>query len=407
VEHSGFFLNLILVLLFARLFGELANRMQVPALMGEMLAGILLGPSLLGWVTPGPLLETVAQFGLILLLFEVGLETDLGRLKQSGGKAVVVAIGGFIMPFVAGFALAYWVLDIPMLVSLFIGGTLTATSIGVTVGVLRDLRRQHSHEAHIVLGAAVFDDVLGVVLLAILFEFSLHQSVDWVNASKVLMFIIIFVALAPVVAKMFAVMARRFHAISRTPGFIPTMMVSLVLGFALLAHVVGAPELIGGFAAGLALSRRFFLPFGIALHKSDGEFVDRIGTEMKPIIQLFTPVFFATVGLSLNLGEVEWSSGWVWQALLLFILLAMLSKFGGAVLIRDSWAIRGAVGLAMIPRAEVGLVFAELGKSSGIFSEDIYTVMLLTIVATTVLPPFMLKAYYRRYFPPPEASESR
>jgi len=400
VEHSGFFLNLILVLVFARLLGELANRMQVPALMGEMLAGILLGPSLLGWVDPGPLLQTVAEFGLILLLFEVGLETDLGRLKQSGGRAVIVAIGGFVMPFVAGFALSYWYLDLPLLVSLFVGGTLTATSIGVTVGVLRGLHRQHSYEAHIVLGAAVFDDVLGVLLLAVLFEFSAHQSIDWINASKVFLFIMIFVALAPLVAKMFAVMARRFHAVSSMPGFIPTMIVSLVLGFALLAHLVGAPELIGGFAAGLALSRRFFLPFGIALHKSDGEFVDRIGVEMKPIIQLFTPVFFATVGLNLDLGEVDWGSGWVWQASLFFILLAMASKFGGAVLIRDDWVTRGAVGLAMIPRAEVGLVFAELGKSSGIFSEDVYTVMLLTIVATTILPPFMLKAFYGRYFPP-------
>jgi len=185
-------------------------------------------------------------------------------------------------------------------------------------------------------------------------------------------------------------------AVSQIPGMIPTTIVSLVLVFALLAQLLGAPELIGGFAAGLALSRRFFLPFGVALHESDSHFVERIDDEMKPIIQLFTPVFFVMVGLSLHLGEIDWGSPTVWWMSAAFIMIAMISKLAGALLIKEPWATRWMIGIAMIPRAEVGLIFAELGKSAGVFSQEIYAVMLLTIAVTTVAPPFMLRAYFRR-----------
>jgi Na+:H+ antiporter len=395
-HHTVFFLNLILVLLGARILGEGAARLGFPAMIGEMAAGVLLGSSVLGWVDPGPVLKIIAEFGLILLLFEVGLETDISRLVTAGTKATIVAVGGFVAPFALGAAFAYWLLDLPSLVSMFIGGTLTATSIGVTIRVLRDLKQQHSHTANIVLGAAVLDDVLGVVLLAVLFEFSRSGTVNLLNAGQVFLFIAIFLLLAPIAAKLTAVVVRRFSAGSRIPGMIPTTIVSLVLVFALLSQLLGAPEIIGGFAAGLALSRRFFLPFGVALHESDGHFVARIDDEMKPIIQLFTPVFFVMVGLNLHLHEVDWGSAEVWWMAAAFIAIAMISKLAGALIIREPWRTRWAVGMAMIPRAEVGLIFAELGKIAGVFSQEIYAVMLLTIAVTTMAPPFMLKALYRQ-----------
>jgi Kef-type K+ transport system membrane component KefB len=395
-HHSPFFLNLILVLLGARILGEASARFGIPAIIGEMAAGVLLGSSVLGWVDPGPVLKIMAEFGLILLLFEVGLETDLNRLTTSGAKAVTVAMGGFIAPFVLGAGFTYWLLDQPSLVSMFIGGTLTATSIGVTIRVLRDLKQQHSHTANIVLGAAVLDDVLGVVLLAVLFEFATKGTVSLVNAGQVFLFIAIFLLLAPTAAKLTAVVVRRFNTTSLIPGMIPTTIVSLVLVFALLSQLLGAPEIIGGFAAGLALSRRFFLPFGVALHESDSHFVERIEDEMKPIIQLFTPVFFVMVGLNLHLHEVDWGSSRIWWMTAAFIAIAMVSKLVGAMLIRETWHNRWAIGIAMIPRAEVGLIFAELGKQAGVFSQDIYAVMLLTIAITTLAPPFMLRAIYRQ-----------
>lgn len=397
MEASAFFLSLVLILVAARIFGEIAAWLKVPPVMGEMLAGIILGPSLLGWVEVNEIIQTLAEIGLILLLFEVGLETDVSRLANRGQKAGVVALGGFVAPFAGGFLLAYMVFDLSLLLSLFIGGTLTATSIGVTVRVLRDLNRQHSPEAQVVLGAAVLDDILGVVLLALLYEFSVYGGISLTNASKVLVFIAIFMLLAPVVAKIMAETIGHYGARSQISGLIPTTIVSLVLFFAWLAHVVGAPALLGGFAAGLALSRRFFLPFGVALFQSGGKFVHRINESMRPIIQLFTPIFFVTVGLSLNLQAVDWGSSSVILLSVVFIAVAMLSKLVGAMMIKEPMHFRCVVGLAMIPRAEVGLIFAELGRASGVFDNNIYAVMIITIAATTILPPFMLKWYYGRY----------
>ena len=198
------------------------------------------------------------------MLFEVGLETDVKRLVRTGMQSIVVAFAGFVLPLLFGFSLAYWVFDLPLLVSLFIGGTLTATSIGITVRVLADLKRQHSKEGQIVLGAAVLDDVMGVVLLALLYEYSIGGGVSLVNTGKVLIFVAAFFVLAPAAAKLMSVVIKRFDTSSEIPGLIPTTIVSLVLFFAWLAHVIGAPELLGGFAAGLALSRRFFLPLDVS-----------------------------------------------------------------------------------------------------------------------------------------------
>jgi len=396
-EANEFFLTLLLILLFARLFGELAAWLKVPSVMGEMLAGIVLGPSLLGWVEPTRIVQTLAEIGLILLLFEVGLETDLGRLAGAGRKASIVAVGGFVAPFAFGFAASLWMFDLPLMVALFVGGTLTATSIGVTVRVLKDLNRQKAPEAQVVLGAAVLDDILGVVLLAMLYEFSLGGGINLVNASKVLIFIAIFMVLAPIVAKIMARILGHYDQISKLEGVIPTTIVSLVLFFAWVAHAVGAPALLGGFTAGLALSRRFFLPFGVALLRENHDFVHRIEHVMKPIIHLFTPIFFVAVGLSLNLREVDWSSSTtLWMSAVL-IVVAVLSKLGGALFIREPLPFRMAVGIAMIPRAEVGLIFAELGRVSGVFDNDLYAVLIITIAVTTILPPFMLKWFYARF----------
>ena len=396
MEAHDFFLTLLIILLTARIFAELATRLQAPSVIGELFAGVVLGPSLLGWIEPTEAIRLMAGIGIILLLFEVGLETDVKRLVSTGMESIVVALAGFILPFLFGFGLAYGLFELPLLVSLFVGGTLTATSIGITVRVLSDLKRQHSKEGQIVLGAAVLDDVMGVVLLALLYEYSIGGGVSLVNTGKVLIFIAAFFVLAPVAAKLMSVVIKRFDARSEIPGLIPTTIVSLVLFFAWLAYVIGAPELLGGFAAGLALSRRFFLPLGIALH-ADEAFAERIETQTKPIVQLFTPIFFVMVGLSLNLREIDWSSPFIWLFSLSLLVAAVAGKLFGALLVRESWPVRWMIGTAMIPRGEVGLIFAELGRESGVFSNEVYAGMVIVIALTTLLPPFVMKWYYRRY----------
>lgn len=396
MQTHDFLLDLLVILLAARICAELATRLQSPAVIGELFAGIVLGPSLFGWIEPMPAIRLLAEIGIILLLFEVGLETDLRQLARTGLHATAVAIGGFLLPFLLGFSLGYWLFGLSLLVSLFIGGTLTATSIGITVRVLVDLGCQQSREGQIVLGAAVLDDVFGVILLAVLYEFAVGGGVSLFNAGKVLLFVAAFFVLAPVAARMMAAVIRRFDSTSIIPGLLPTTVVALVLFFAWLAEVVGAPELLGGFAAGLALSRRFFLPFGIALHADEG-FAHRIEEQLRPIVHLFTPIFFVVVGLSLNLREVDFGSGAVWTLSLALFAAAVLGKLLAAMLLPESWFRRFMIGIAMVPRGEVGLIFAGLGLSSAVFDNQTYAVLVIVIALSTLLPPFVMKYAYSRW----------
>lgn len=396
METHTLFLNIVLILLTARLFGEIASRISVPPVVGELVAGIVLGPSLLGWVAPNEILHLLAEIGIIMLLFQVGLETDMSQLVKAGSRAAIVALGGFFTPLLLGFLLAHYVFQLPILVALFVGGTLTATSIGITVRVLGDLRRKGSHEAQVVLGAAVIDDVMGVVLLSLLYEFSIGGGISVANTSKVLIFIAIFFLVAPVLAKTISLLIKRFENASEIPGMIPVTMVSLVMFFAWLAHALGAPELMGGFAAGLALSRRFFLPFGIAISNDPG-FARRIESQMNPIIQLTTPIFFVMVGVSLDLSAIDWSVAFIWAFFLLLLLIAVVSKMTGAMVLKLPLAERFAIGLAMVPRGEVGLIFAGLGQAAGIFDNNVYAAVIMVIAITTIMSPLMLKWHYQRF----------
>jgi len=396
MEAHTFFLYLLIILLSARIFAEIAVRLKSPSVIGELFAGIVIGPSLFGWIQPVEALKLMAEIGIILLLFEVGLSTDLKRLVRAGKKSTLVALVGFVMPLLLGFSTGYWFFELSLLESLFIGGTLTATSIGITVRVLTDLKLNNSHEGQIVLGAAVLDDVLGVLLLALLYEFSVGGGVNWVNSAKVLVFVSAFFILAPMLAKFMSVVIKRYDSISEIPGLIPTTIVSLVLFFAWLAHAVGAPELLGGFAAGIALSRRFFLPLGITLY-TDENFAKSIEQQMQPIIKLFTPIFFVVVGLSINLREIDWASPRIWEFSIILLVVAIAGKLVGAFVIRESWASRMMIGMSMVPRGEVGLIFAEIGRFSGIFDNEVHAGMVIVIVLTTIVPPFAMKWFHHRY----------
>jgi Kef-type K+ transport system membrane component KefB len=407
VEGHVLLMQIAAILIAARVFAEIAAAMDIPRVIGELCAGIVLGPSLLGWITPNEPIKLLAEIGIILLLFEVGLHTDLSRLVRARGGALRLALVGFIAPFLFGWLLSRHFFGLPNLVSLFIGGTLTATSIGVTIRILSDLGRDNSAEGQVVLGAAVIDDLLGVALLAVLYEFAVTGTVSLAQTGKVIIFVTLFFLLAPIAAKMLSLAIRRVHHLSEAPGLIPASLVALVLSFAAMAHVMGAPELLGGFAAGIALSRRFFLPMGLTF-RVDPKFNRQIYDQMKPIIHLFTPIFFVMVGLSLDLSAVDWGSGFIWWFSLSIVFVAILGKLLGGVLVTGNpWA-RVAMGMAMVPRGEVGLIFAELGRVAGIFDDEVYAGMVIVIAYTTLLSPFWIKLYYRyfgwRFSRPPPAN---
>jgi len=384
------------ILITARFSAEVAERLGAPRVIGELCAGVVLGPSVLGLVEPNDVIRLLAEIGIILLLFEVGFETDLRRLVRAGGKSAILAMVGFVAPFLLGFGLCRYIFELSLLISLFAAGTLTATSIGVTVRILDEIRQGSSQEGQIVLGAAVIDDVLGVVLLAVLYDFSLTGAVSIVNAGQVLLFVGGFFLLAPLIAKLLSIGIYRMHAASSSTGVIPTTLVALVLAFAALAYLFGAPQLLGGFAAGVALSRRFFLPLGVSLHVSP-DFDRDVREQMRPIIQLFTPVFFVMVGLSLDLSAVDWSSAFIWLFSLTLVVVAIGGKLAGGIFVGGNIYSRVAIGMAMVPRGEVGLIFAELGRTSGVFDAEVYAGIVLVIAYTTLLSPFWIRLYYR-YF---------
>ena len=396
MNTQGFFLVLIAVLLAARILGEFVARLGAPAVIGELLAGILLGPSLLGWAEPTNSLRLLSEIGIVLLLFEVGLETDVMRLMKTGLQPFIVATAGFAMPMALGYALSHYLFSQGRVASLFVAGTLTATSIGITVRMLADLRRNASDEAQVVLGAAVIDDVLGVVLLAFLYQSTRGGHIDFAAAGKVLLFVALFLVLAPIAARAIAGIIERFNRVSQIPGLIPTTVVSLVLFFAWLANEVDAPQLLGGFAAGLALSRRFRWPFGSGA-RPDAGFTAEVERAMRPIIHLFAPIFFVTVGLSLNLRVIDWSSPFVWTFALSLFAVAVAGKIAAGLLVRRPFLSRLAIGMAMIPRGEVGLIFVALGQSTGILNGTLSAVLVLVIALSTLLPPFAMKWLYVRY----------
>ncbi len=400
MQIQDFFLQLVVILFAARLLGELVARINVPAVIGELLAGILIGPSLLGFIEPTETIKLLAEIGVILLLFEVGLETDVFRLAQTGLRPFIVALGGVVLPFVLGFLVSYQFFHLGLLVSIFIASALTATSIGITLRVLTDLKRQKGDETQIVLGAAVIDDIIGIILLSMVYEFSTGGGINVLNMSRVIIFILLFLFLAPVAAKLISSTIRYFETQSEIPGLVPTMIVSLILFFGWVAHEVGAPVLLGGFAAGLALSKQFLIPVGNFVLITP-EFLHKVENQMKPIVHLFTPIFFVTVGLSLNLREISWGSTFFWALFLSLLVAAILGKLAsGFLLWKESRWIQWAVGIAMIPRGEVGLIFAEVGKTNKIFDTDIYAAIVIVTAVTTILTPLGMRFFYSRWKEP-------
>jgi len=395
MDAHNFFLTLFLILIVARILGELFARLGIPSVLGELSAGILLGSSVLGIIEPNEILKILAEIGIILLLFEVGIETDFKRLQEAGSKSIIVALLGVILPFSLGLLVSYYLFELSFDISLFVGGTLTATSIGITLRVLKDIGMENTNIAHIVIGAAVIDDIVGIILLVFIYDFSISHEANFNHTISVAGMVLMFLVLAPLMAKTLSYMIEKFHGNDLVPGYIPTIIISLILLFSYLSHLVGAPAILGSFAAGIALSRRFFLPFGAFL-KTNVVLLDEVKRNMTPIIQIFTPIFFVMVGLSMDLTVIDFTSTSFWIMGLSFISIAFISKFIGAFFISQS-CIRNKVliGVSMIPRGEVGLIFAEMGRVNGILPNEIYAMLIFVIVITTIVPPFILKKYFK------------
>lgn len=391
MEVSEFFLKFFIILVSAKFFAEIFALLHLPAVLGEVVAGIIIGPSLLGVIQVDATLYLLAEIGILLLLFEVGLETDVGQVVKVGVQSFLVAITGVIGPAAAGFWISKYVFHLSLLVSLFIGGTIVATSIGITIRVLVDIKKHQTRIAKIVLGAAVLDDIIGVVILAILYDFAVKGEVRLMDVGKVLGFIAVFLLLAPVITKLLVPLISKLSSSSRTNGMIPTIIISLILVLAIISHKIGAPGILGSFAAGIALARRFFLPLGSTIDHYSHGMAEKIEKHMKPIIDLFVPVFFVVVGASMNLKVIDFTSVTFWQMAGLLTIIAIITKMISGIWVQGSFKTKLSTGLAMVPRGEVGLIFAEVGKKSGIFDDLIYAIIVFIVALTTLFTPILLR----------------
>ncbi|MGE5172810.1 MAG: cation:proton antiporter [Betaproteobacteria bacterium] len=395
MEVSEFFLKLLVILLVAKFFAEIFSRLSIPSVLGEVVAGLIIGPSVLGFVSPEATLHLIAEIGILLLLFEVGLETDVGQLVKEGVRSTLVAVTGVAVPAALGFWISFHWFGMAMIPSLFVGGTIVATSIGITVRVLKDLNRHNTRMARIVLGAAVLDDVIGVVVLAVLYDFAVKGSVSIPATVRILVFICAFLLLAPVLAKLFVPFMAKLASSGQTKGMIPTLIISMILGLAVISHKVGAPEILGSFAAGIALARRFFLPLGASIDHYSHQLAEKIEESMTPVIDLFVPVFFVMVGVSINLRAIDMSSASFWAFAGTLTAAAVVSKMVSGIWAHGGFREKLSTGIAMVPRGEVGLIFAEVGKRSKIFDDAAYAVVVFVVALTTLLAPLAMRLMMR------------
>ena len=390
-------LKLVVLLAAARVAAEVAERLGQPAVLGELLAGVLLGPTLLGFVDfsqgGGPLdaLRVLAELGVLFLLFEVGLETRLGDMLRVGASSSLVALIGIVGSFGAGFG-ASWALaragvwSDSLLLHFFVGATLTATSVGITARVLSDLGRLATAEARIILGAAVLDDVGGLLLLAAFGALAAGGVSGWALAGKAAL-ALGFLALVLLLGVRAAPPLFDRLARMRSRGGVLVAAVVLALLAAWLAEQVGLAGIVGAFAAGVGLA---------ATRQREA-----IGAALRHVSDLFVPLFFVYVGLQLDLRGLGSGAASLAAIVAILTLAALAGKLASGLGVLERGGDRMLVGVGMVPRGEVGLIFAVVGLTTLVAGAPLldareYGALLLAIALTTLLAPLWLKAIVRR-----------
>lgn len=387
MHHAGEILLLLFIVFVAAQVGaEVAQRLRLPAVVGEIVAGCVVGPSALGWIgaahiASGTPLEALSEIGVVLLLFSVGLETRLDDLRKVGRSAVLVGILGVIVPFALGALWAHgngfeWTR------SMFVAAAFVATSAGITARVLQELGVLSRIESRVILGAAVIDDILAMLLLGVV---SSMQDGGGVDVTGILLVLVQAVAFIGVIAFFGTRMMRRGGAWFDAPinPLSPlTIALAVCLGLAWLSTGFGLAAIIGAFLAGMIASE---LPQRETLEH-----------QMQPLLALLTPFFFVVTGAKIELAVfIDPAALWM---LAVATLVAIVSKFAGGFLGALSLGRRGAaiVGVGMVPRGEVGVVIASLGLAAGAFTNVIYAVIVAMSLLTAIVTPPVLAWLLKR-----------
>jgi Kef-type K+ transport system membrane component KefB len=363
----------------AKLLAELFERLRQPGIVGEILAGVLIGPAVLGLVTPGPVLTALSDLGVMFLLFRVGLEVRSRDLMDVGRTALLVASLGVVVPFALGLG-AMELLGKPRVESIFVAAALVATSVGVTAQILSEKGLLSERASRVILAAAVIDDVFGFMVLSAVSAIARER----VRIAELALSGLLAVAFTAIVARWGASAAT--HILPRVQNRLRSGEVQFNLamftlfGLALLASYAGVAALIGAFLAGMALSESL---------------EERAHTLSLGVTELFTPFFLVGIGLNLDLAALAARSTLALTTII--VLVAVISKIAGCGLgaLRLGRADALRVGSGMVPRGEVGMVVAQIGLRMNVLSSGVYDVVVLVAVLTTLLGPVMLNAAFR------------
>lgn len=375
VDFGQIFTTLAIVLVVAKLASEACERIGIPAVLGEIVAGILIGPSALGLVEPSDALRILAEVGVIVLLAEVGLEMDLNELRRVGRASFIVAIIGVVVPMSSGIV-AGELLGEGLNASLFLGAALAATSVGITARVFGDLKALSSTEARIVLGAAVADDVLGLIILTVVTRVVEQGSIDAAGLAGTIGLAVGFLVVAGALGLL--VLPRIVTWISTratSPVTVGVVAAGITFGFSAAASGAKLAPIIGAFVAGTALART--------------EHHDRIARDFAVLGSIFIPLFFMQIGIDTDI--TKFFDGHVLLVAAIMSVIAVAGKMLAAVGAFGTNTDKLVIGIGMVPRGEVGLIFASIGVSIGVFKDDLYAVVLLMVLVTTVVTPPLLR----------------
>ena len=366
--------DLLVLFLAARLGGEIAERLRMPAVLGEIAAGVLVGPGALGLLHPeASAVHVLAEFGVVLLVLQVGLESDIGELAAVGRAAMAVAVAGIVLPMVGGIAVAL-ALGLDGTTSVFLGAALTATSVGITARVFGDLRALSRTEARTVLGAAVADDVLGLVVLTVVAGVATKGSIDAGGVLTVVASAVAYLVAGALAVRFAPTFVDRAHGLTRTAGAAIAVVLVVTLALAEVAHVAKLAPIIGAFFAGLLLGRT--------------RLAERARRDAEPLTHALVPAFFVSIGVAVEPAELM--TGRTLTVAAALTAVAVVGKVAAGWAAVGSPGDRLLMGLGMLPRGEVGLIFANVGLASGVLGTDLYGAIVLVVLATTVVTPPLL-----------------
>lgn len=374
-----FMVQLAIIIIAAKLAGSLSARFGQPSVLGEIIVGILLGPSVFGLIEQTDILSTFSTMGVILLMFIAGLETDLDEFKRSAKSSTFVGFGGIIFPLVLGY-LTGILIGLSDVQAWFLGALLSATSVSISVQALKEMNQLKTAEGTTVLGAAVIDDVVVMIILAFLMSFGGSGDTD---VTTLVLTIVLFFAAAILVA--WKVIPWFLKSFSKLPVSEPLVAAALIICFvyAFAAEYTGVANIIGAYIAGIAIGTT--------------KFKDEIFGKVETIsYSIFVPIFFAYIGISAEFTGIL-------DNLVLIIglsILAILTKFVGAGLGAKlsgfGWNSSMGIGSAMVSRGEVALIVAAIGLSSNLVSPDLYAAVIVVVVMTTIVTPPMMKVFFSR-----------